>query len=285
MKKNNILYKTILSVFILIWMACEQHKTIIYPIPFEGEELIIYGFLSEKDSSTIQVYKTQAPLAEFPDYSLDAYTVNLWENSTLVQSFSSHDGSTLEYFYPYQQDKTYFLEVLWEEKKSTSVPIQMPKVTLIDSLHYVLNNDSSDIDIKIFFEDKEETYYHYAVEKYNNGFRLLEHSLSEQYETFSDVFSDETFENRKKEIFIQEDLGVFYLDENGNFGGYTMVDSIVVHLYTLSEEFFQFYESKKENNDGAYGGAFEANDILWTNFDNGYGFVGGVTKDSKYIKL
>lgn len=280
--KKRMFYLFILTLLIA---SCEQFKDIEYDIPFEGEELVVYGFLSSTDSSTIQLYQTQPVLEDSPAFELkDTVIVHLLENGNRIKTFTHYQNIHHRFFYPYQSNSDYSLEMVWQGDLISSMPVGIPIPTPIDSVNYSLSEDSSKIDIKIIFEDSAENkYYDYAIEKYANGERVLDNS-EPVLESFIGVFSDESFENTTKEIFTQQKIELLISDENFNVQLVT-VDSFAIHLYTLSEAFFQFYSSKEINNEGNLGSVFDSNQLLWTNINEGFGFVGGFTKKSKFIKL
>lgn len=270
------------SISILLTLnSCEQVKDIEYDLPFEGEKTVLYGFLSDVDSSIIQVYNSQAVSIDNPDFTVENAEVNIFEDGNLIQNLNFQNNKpVLKYFYPHNTESNYSIEVRRDDELSQSETFQLSPSIGIDSLTYVTSEDETAVDISFYFMDTEESnYYSYSVEKYFEGERVLEREGSDLDERFLGVFSDEDFKNLSKEIvLLDEDLQVFRLDENFNFIGVVDIDSLVVNLFTLSEEFFLRRKSELDNDEGDIGRANSPNEAVWSNVNNGYGFVGGVSK-------
>lgn len=275
------IYPFILIALLLFAIGCEQVQDIEYKIPFENEGTVVYGFLSDVDTSIVQVYKTQSVLDENPDFTIDQAKVNIYENDSLIENFTLEGTSIFKYYYPHQQSSRYRIEVVKNEETISSALFGLDLSVGIDNVEYTYSQDSSKIDFSFHFTDiVDATYYSYSIRKYSAGELILEQGENRE-ERYLNIFSDEEFVNSTKEIAIlNEDLQEFRFDENFNFIGVADIDSIEINLFVLSEEFYLRRESELENNESEIGRTNSTNEAIWSNIINGYGYAGGVTRQS-----
>jgi len=264
--------------------ACEQIKDTEYELPFEGEVLTMYGFISE-DFSIAQVYKTQPVLTstDVREFNVEPVKINLLQNNSLLDTFTFIENGHYEYDYALTQNNNYRIETSWNDLTVSSENIYIPSTMEMDSFRYTIDTDNNNISIEFSFQDIEgDNYYDYTVEKYSEGERILSDGEDSLY-FFNGVFADEDFKSERKQFLLNENTQIVQFDEDFNV---TIIDcdSIVVTLYTLSEEIFLFYESNK-NNDGDLGAAAANAEPLWSNIEGGYGVVCGFAKYVVPIQL
>jgi len=279
MNFQNCKFKLSSMLILLMVMSCEQVKDIEYELPFEGEQTVFYGFLVSGDSSVVQVYKSQSPLIENPDFTVEKAELTIFEDGNAVQNLTFENNSILKYSYPHNAQSLYHIEVEKNGELIQSSPISLSSAVAIDSLTYIISNDETVADFSFYFTDiAESSYYSYSIEKYAAGERILERGMDAN-ERYREVFSDDEFKNTSKKIVLpDEDLRAFRYDENQNLIGLVDIDSVVINLFSLSEEFYLRRQSEIANDEGEIGRMNSNNEAIWSNVVNGYGFVGGVGK-------
>lgn len=265
---NDMKYKIIALFFIPLLQSCEQNKEIDFDIPFEGEKIVLYGYITPDTFPYIEVLKTQPVIQETPDYEPEPENVIalLYEEDILIDTFVLPFPESAIWIAPHTVIKPnldYRISVESEELEVLSEPVQTPEKVIIDSLAYEFAADSSEIFMQVFLTDpnpQKENYYFVNYTKFKNGEKLNRNPLA-----FRSSLSDTELEISPNSLIREESI--------------VDADEIVIKLYHVSEEFVLFYDRAYGNED-QLGNQHSTQLPPWTNVNGGYGVVGSYQVDS-----
>lgn len=196
-------------------MICLQscnEKILNENLPFEGQKLVVEGFLTPTEPIEISVYQTLPPTGDLiDDRYVENATVQLFENAVLVETLT-HDEEGIYYsprdFRP-QFGKSYHIEVVADNfPKVVSETEILPDTIPVFSWSFVdsLFVDNNTIEGRLSFEFQdimnEANFYNILVEGVDiNGERNVVAYFKEDFITenpaceYAEFFRDKCFEN------------------------------------------------------------------------------------------
>ncbi len=251
---------------ILSFIACEREKKLTFEIPFEGEKLVVYGYLNEDGTSEIEVYKSQPVGDDFINSPLPF--------SEIKAQLLSLNGDSVPYYFDKNKGKClltgslgadYTLAVQADGLSVTSSTVSLPTKVKIDSVLYTFSLDSANISMRIFFTPPTGItgYYAMGVDK------IISDSIVESMDFKAVVVSTDNVLSP-----YELDRKIYRRD----------ADKFVVKFYSLSHHVYDFYESVRQNS-GEFGSHISDKTPLWTNIIGGYGFFATATADTVVIQL
>lgn len=265
------IFKIIFSLFAVIISSCELSKEIDYDTYYEGDRVIVHGFISPQNGVQVLIKKSVSPNQVLSDDKVQNVIVTLYEDEFAVQKLKRIDN----YHYITDSDFTpkisslYSIKIDTEGLNKTSSNRQ--------NLFIPVAIDSS----KIIVE--ENTYYENLVvwftnsKQFEGGYYLKIH-----------YYLDGTIDSSSMEGELFNPYGLLdniVVGSNSiEYQLYDDFDSLKVELFTLSPdlkiflESFQNYDSSKEDP------FFEQTYPIYSNIENGYGIFASYSFCSKTIK-
>ncbi len=271
---KNLLY---LMPIVVLFTACEDMSmTIELDLPVH-KPLLAVNSMVESGDNPIQVYVSHSidPLSSDDfEYVTDASVV-LKENNVLLDDMY-YPGDPFLFYTTNEQleeGKTYQLEINHASYPTATAEVRVPVSVEIQS---VTLGDASDymMDLRFTIQDPAENNYYLLKVLVNDGygwkgvgFETVDPSFEDKgliedgYEGRKAMLNDQLFNGTNKTF----SLGIDYWPE---------VDSIKVQLFTLSESYYKYHESRKLQNRSEHGpssilGAEPV--VVYNNIQNGFG--------------
>lgn len=267
----------------VLFQSCSQ-KNLTDILPFEGQKLVIEGFITVNKSVEVLVYSTLSPVGDLTDERfVTTATVHLFEDSILVETLQ-HDGDGL-YISPNgfrpKFGKAYYLEVTAPDfPKAVSKPEMLPDSVPVFTWDFTdsLFIDNNTIEGRLAFEFQdivnEANFYGITIEAVYDGERSSISSLKEAFnvanpdcELFTgDYLKDKCFENNQ-----------FSYDFITNCRRYGEIGSRDLRYHQLrltlktvakSHYDYHYFLFINNNNDG---NPFAEPTEVYTNIEGGYG--------------
>ncbi len=260
--------------------ACEQVRNIDFPLPYEGDRLVAYAFLSPEQPVNIFLYKTQPTFADSYQYRLSDATVSLQQSQEAPWLLAPGENSYLspEDYRPVV-GQTYTLRA--------SVPgipaiegraSDWPSPVEIQQVSYGIDPDSNQIQLQVTWTDPPGPDYYFveairyradtAYQRSGTGLR----NTWGPTQAFSDTLSNGIL-SRNFELSIST---------CGKIGTSTFLpcDRVEVVLYHVSKPVFLLFKSISEGNNAVIGSWNSPDAPLYSNIDGGYGAIGTFTADT-----
>lgn len=262
---------------VLLFTACDMSMTINLDLP-EHEPLLVINSSGEVGGQ-MNVYVSHSidPLSSDGfEYLTDASVV-LKENNVLIDDMYCLGDPFLFYTTDEQleEGKTYQLEVSHPSYPTATAEVTVPVSVEIQS---VVLGDTSDymMDLRFTIQDPEENNYYLLKILVNDGygfgwsgvgFETIDPSFEDKgliedgYEGRKAMFNDQLFNGTSKTFSLDIDY-------------WEGVDSVKVELFTLSESFYKYHESRRlqnrsENGPSSILGAEPV--VVYNNIQNGFG--------------
>lgn len=267
MRTNLSLKSFYLTIIIILLIGCSEYEAIVhnYNYYYEGDKLVVHGFISTQDGIHVWINKTRSPLdtTQIP-IDIQIKSVYLLVDDIPLVELERIDNN----YFSYNTDIVIFENTKYSIKVNVNGYDEIyssnqivPKTPLIDSIKYVKNNQLDDY-IDFWFTDSD-TFQNFFSYNYSLFYSGEEYIPKNQDINNAPLLSDISFSGSQKHNRID---GNFY-SING------LPDSIHVNLYSLSEDYYNFLISLRQN-------AININDIFYrpipikSNMSNGYGVFG-----------
>jgi hypothetical protein len=266
-------YKIFIWLILLISSSCELSKEIDYDTYYDGDKLIVHGFISPQNGVQVLIKKSVAPNNVLADDKVQNATVTLYEDKIAIEQLRKIDNyhySTEIYFTP-DLSKRYSIKVNaenFDEVSSNQQPLFMP--VSIDSIKIIVEDNTYYENLIFWFTNNNqfESAYYLKVYYYLDG---IIDSSSIGFELFNPYGLLDNIVEGSNSFELQ-------LYEEEDF------DSLKVELYTLSPDLstlllsFQNYDFSKEDP------FFEQTHPVFSNIENGYGIFASYSVYSKTIR-
>jgi len=301
MKILNII---LFTMGVIALFSCE--KEVEYKIEFEGEKLVVYGFINLQDTVKVHVSKT---LPVFKDRTGDLFISNaevlLFEDNQLLEQLT-HSGQG-NYISPSGlkpvRDKAYHIEVSAQGLPSVKSSAEtIPSSLLINELEFVDSIRSSSQSsgetltflFNLVFDDPilENNYYSISIlgqsifgylddvfsftvdDVYDQGAGAQCDFFFNSELEYRIGFSDYCFEGQGQKIPLVVDV---YSSQSSQ--SYT---AIKVNFFTLSESLFLFNKSLSSYRDNEIEPLEPT--FIESNIEGGYGVFGSYFQDDKWFE-
>lgn len=266
MKKNITLF----LLLALIMLSCELSKEIDYSTVYEGDRLIVHGFISPQNGARVILKKSVAPNNVLSDDKVQNATVVLYEDEMAIQQLQKID----DYHYETEADfipkngKKYSVKVEAQNfsiTSSNSQPVFAP--VSIDSLKIIIEENTYYENLVVWFTNRNffgETYY-IKMYYYLDGIidsSYVDHELFNPYGLLKNIIEG---------------------TNSVEFQLYDEYDSLKVELYTLSPDLASFLESSQNYDSSKEDPFFEQTYPVFSNIFNGYGVFASYSFSSKTI--
>ncbi len=264
MKKYYCLY------LIVSLLTCERLTEVDFEIPFSGEKITVYGFLTDQDSSKIEIYQNQAVLEEFPEFEIELAKVTILENSLEKLELDLIDQSSLNFLYPFEIENQYSIEINHNTETFVSEKVIIPSAIKIDSITTIIDEAREELFLSLYFTDTPEAaYYSVGITEFVGDKPKGKVNIIPNYRF---CFDDSEFKNQSKKYDFSR-INYFSISN----GQPSSTDSLEISLYVVSEEFYNFSESVRLNNQ-SLSSAADPNLGLYSNIEGTSGFVCGFSK-------
>lgn len=283
----------ILIGLMLFWVSCS--KEIDYPIPYDGDKLVLLSFLGGESPVTAKITHSIAPTGyqEF-DLTVKDASVNLYEDNekveTLVYDTNRKIYKSPTSFIP-RIGKSYHFEVSAE----THPDIQTEQVLLLpepDVVDFTFednisldgnNNAVGRLDIDFQDADSRTDYYSFEVIGYHNNEPYINilRSVNNDIEGTDicdfdwTIFSDICFDGELYTLSLDISMG------NSNGSNEVEFDYIDIHFNAISEGFYS-YEKTIYEEEGFFT-VFAEPAPLYSNVEGGYGILG--VKSGRIVRV
>lgn len=266
-------------VIMFAYSNCEQEKDISIDFPFEGEKIVVYCLLSNISPPTIDVYSTYALQDNSVSNRLDNVTASLTNSNGLFCEFNFSDNQGQCNIFTSPEEK-YSLQAASDEMEIYTNDIEFPPEIRIDSISILKTIDESRFYLKIFFNNELSNYYYgYSIIKLSDG------DIVEIVEpNFRNLLPCQEENDYNYIITGEENNFVFVVDENGELDRIANVDQIIIKLYTVTHQVYEFHESIK-NSGGELGNEYSEQNPIITNIIGGYGYFASMYIDSLSVSL
>lgn len=276
MRTNLSLKSFYLTIIIILLIGCSDYEAIVnnYNYDYEGDKLVVHGFISTQDGIHVWVNKTRSPLdTSHTTFDIPVKNVYLLVDDLPLVELERIDNNYFSYNGDIQQFENIKFSIIvnancYDEITSSNQII--PNIPLIDSIKYVKNNQADDY-LDFWFTDSD-AFQNFFSYNYSLFFSGEEYIPKNQDINNAPLLSDISFSGSQKHIRID---GNFY-SING------LPDSIHINLYSLSEDYYNFLVSLRQN-------ALNINDIFYrpipikSNMSNGYGVFGAYSYSTNTI--
>lgn len=265
------IYKIFLALLPLVTSSCELSKEIDYDTFYEGDRVIVHGFISPQNGVQVLVKKSVAPNNILSDNRIQNAIVTLYENEIAIQQLQKMD----DYHYSSELDfdmdfsKTYSVKINAENfsetySNSQSLFAHVP----IDSLKIIVEENTYYENLVVWFTNNNQfnaAYYikvYYYLDGVNNSY-LTKNEIFNPYGLLRNIgLGKNSVENRLYDEF----------------------DSLIVELYTLSPDLTRFLESFQNYDSSNEDPFFEQTYPVFSNIINGYGIFASYSVCRKTIK-
>lgn len=298
----------ILLAFIL--NSCDNMSlTVDLDLPLHDSQLVVNAILKGgEDLSKVYVSHSLDPVSLNQYTQIDDAAVVLKENNTIIDdlTYQQDPSSELENTFCYvtevllQENKSYKIEVSHanyptataQEKIPASVNIQSVVLGPLSSYKQTCNftiNDPAGIDnyylLRLKFKEKEMIWGEDPNKWYGLSYESNEPSF-EGNDLFDDgtqgrkvLFNDQLFDGTNK-TFSLNIIYDFEFEEEIYYLEYAEIDSIKVILYSVSEAYYNYHQSKRLQNQSD-GSAILGTEpvVVYNNIQNGFGIFASKSKD------
>jgi len=246
---KNIFASVIIVVF---FCSCEFEKEIDYRTVYDGDKLIVQGFISPQDGVRVIVKKTLPPNQIDGDDKVTNVKASIYEDDSKIAELKRIDDFLFVSDFLPVQGKKYSIRVQADGMKEvrSAAQLLMP-ATPVDSFKLVPARNS----IVVFFTNN-----HRANNGYYLKIRVNEDSESDSYEFFSPFGT------------LSNIVQGFNAVENRIYS--SKYDWIQVELFVLSADLTIFLESQKKYDASKDDPFFDRPYPVYSNIAGGYGIFG-----------
>jgi len=261
------LFPICLILFFLV--ACETEKTIDYVVFYEGDKIVVNGFVNMEKGVRVFVKKTLPPDNINGNDRIVNAKVYLYENGNKILSLESEN----DYFFvspnSFSVKPNYKYHISVESQTLSNVysqQQQIPQATPIDSLKLVTKEYEPSF-LKLYYNNQSiDNGYYLKIYEYQEGIIIdsLDYSNS-LFDPYS-LITHRTSGVKSYRYRTSEDI-----------------DSIQVKLYTLSSDLIEFCTSYQSNDWTSEDPFYEYTYPVFSNIENGYGLFASYSLDTKTL--
>ncbi|MEA3317122.1 MAG: DUF4249 family protein [Bacteroidota bacterium] len=265
------IFKILFLLLVVVTSSCELSKEIDYDTYYEGDRLMVHGFITPQNGVQVLIKKSVSPNQVLSDDKVQNAIVTLYEDNLAIQKLqriNDYNFSSDVAFIP-KASSFYSIKIEAEglnEALSNRQSLIMP--VEIDSLKVIIEENTFYENLVVWFTNGEQFKCGYYLKTYCYINGVIDSSL----------MGDEIFNpfGLLNNIVVGTNSVEYQL--------YDDYDSLRVVLYTLSQDLttflgsFQNYESSKEDP------FFEQTYPVYSNIENGYGIFASYSYCSKTIK-
>lgn len=255
----------------LLFSSCELTKEIDYDTIYDGDKIIVHGFISAMDGINVIVKKSVSPDNVTGVDQLNDGSIDLYEDGIKVQSLVAVNDylySTSTLFSP-KSGSSYHIEAV-----SQGLP---PVISLSQPIFLPVEIDT------LYLKIDELTYYTNLIVSFNNNLHFDAFYLKVFYYINREIDSSRI----ESEIFNPFSLienttnGLNVIEKQvGHISGF---DSLKVELYTLSPDLTEFLQSFKKYESSKEDPFFEQTYPVFTNIEGGYGIFASYSYTTRII--
>jgi hypothetical protein len=263
-------HKIFILFLVLITSSCEFTKEIDYNTFYDGDRIIVHGFVSPQNGVHILMKKSVAPNYVLSDDKVQNAIVTLYEDDIAIKQLQKID----DYHYGTEIDfelnfgKAYSIKINAEnfnEIFSNQQPLFAP--VPIDSLKIIVEDHTFYKNLVICFKSSNqfEGGYYLKVYYYLDGVidsSLIGSEIFNPYGLLENIVVGTNFAERQL---------------------FNKFDSIKVELYTLSPDLTTFLKSFQKYDASKEDPFFEQTYPVFSNIINGYGIFASYSISSKII--
>jgi hypothetical protein len=264
--------KALSFVFIFfLFSSCELTKEIDYSTIYEGDKIVIRGFISP-DGVQVIVKKTVPPNKVNADDRLENAKIDLYEDNIRVTSLIAFNS------YLYKSPLNFSMKLGSDYYITVEAPGFVKVVSASQTIFNPVQIDT------LYLKIEDLTNYGNIIVSFNVN---QKNNLAYYIKTFKYVAGEVDSSSIGSEIF--NPYGLIDKTVNGNniiecqVGHISTFDSLIVNLYSLSPDLkkylksVQYYESSKEDP------FFEQTYPVYTNIEGGYGIFASYSYSTKII--
>jgi hypothetical protein len=255
--------KTILIFFSLIILLTSCEDVIEVELNYMKPKLVIEGVINDVDNQcNIKLSKTTDYFNPKTNPAISDAVVTLTDNAGTILNFNEIEpGIYLAESFHAKPNINYTLNVLSEGYEYVA-NATVPQKVNIDSLTYLYNSESLFYEVgyvvSCHFSDPEEVHNFYRLKTYNISDRT-------KAKNSKDIYNDDMFNGNKVELPWSYDV-------------YQQNDTVVVELYTLDEQTYNYYKTLFPISGGAEMMSFTTPANPNTNINNrALGYFGAYT--------
>lgn len=286
MKLIQKLYK--FSIIGLLFLTSCLTKEIEYDVKFEGEKIVVHGFISEDSGAEIIVKKTVPPNKPSFDNGVSAAEVFLICDDTLKIKLSETEAGKFKTPVNFKANylSSYRIEIQAIGMNTVkSAPQILPQKVKIDTVFFDTTLSSNQPTLVLKFTDPPAsgTAYYHKILEWSEGEIREEYGNSVFLDPFS-VIPDDNFNGSQHSETVRVDLiKVNYIAENQY--DTVILDSVQCFLYNLSPDYLTFAKSYDYYYTSLLEPLFEQPYTVFSNIENGYGFFAAYSCDLYTIKV
>ena len=276
-------YKTfVLLAISLVLFSCEFQKTINLEIPTPDDQLAIIAYLAPNGHSLISLTQSVGIFDDSIPTPPTHPTCQIYEDGTLLQELTTlrEDGTfEISSNLPIKTGHTYHLTasadgLLDIQSQNIEIPVTIPleSASIIDTL-------DRNLTVSITFNDPvdQKNYYLLKIDKYIQGQLLPNSTSTEPFIDPAAVFSDISFDGKLHQETRKINSYGEYMNE------YLPVEKIQLILFSLSPSTYKYFNSLNEYESTASDPTLESFPV-YSNIENGYGILGGLSTDTITIQ-
>lgn len=309
MKKTHYI---IVLAFIL--NSCDNMSlTVDLDLPPHDSQLVVNAVLQAGDDlSKVYVSHSLDPVSLNQYTQIDDASVVLKENNTIIDdlTYQQDPSSGAENTFCYvtevllEENKSYQIEVSHasyptataQEKIPTPVNIQSVELGALSSYQQACNftiNDPAGIDnyylLRLKFKEKEMIWGEDPAKWYGLNYESNEPSFEgndpfdEETQGRKVLFNDQLFDGTNKTFslnIVYDFFNDFEFEEEIFYVEYEEIDSIKVVLYSVSEAYYNYHQSRRLQNQSDGSAILGAEPVVvYNNIQNGFGIFASKSKD------
>jgi hypothetical protein len=220
--------KTILSFFSLIILLTSCEEVIEIDLDYMKPKLVIEGVINDNDKQCIiKLSKTADYFNQKTNPTVSDAVITLTDNAGTIVNFNEIEpGIYMEESVQAKPDINYTLNIL-SEGAEYMADATIPQKVNIDSVTCKYNSES------IFYEVGYVVSCHFSDPgEYRNFYRLKTYNISDRTKAKNskDIYNDDFFNGNNVELPWSYDV-------------YQQLDTVVVELYTLDVQTYDYYKT------------------------------------------
>lgn len=272
--------KVLVVICLVFLSACEHEKEIPFTMPFEGVRLVVYGVLHDENHQ-IEVYRTQRSGYQSPPSILKNIEARMVDDigNQVPFSFQNNKGNC---DLALSSSRKYHVEVRHKDLFVTSETLSpLPKIA-IDSVTHYYKEDSSEVNISLFFTDppSPHNFYQYQYNLYDAQGEFIQSKKLD----LRNLIHDTEFNGQSYSISIPQKITFPVFGENYVFLGVKKVQKIELVLLHISEHLHLFNQSI-QSQDQDFSSQFVERPPPYSNIKEGYGYFVGMASDTAVVDL
>lgn len=256
-----------LLLFLLI--ACETERVIDYTTFYEGDKIVVHGFINQEKGVKIVVKKTLPPDNINGNDTLVDAKVYLYENGNRILSLESENSYFFVTSNSFSVEPNHKYHISVESQTLTNVHSkqqEIPQTTPIDSLKLITKEYGGSF-LKLYYNNKSiDQGYYLKIYEYQEG--IIVDSLD---------YSSSLFDPYN--LITHKTTGI----KSYSYRTSSEIDSFQVKLYTLSPDLIEFCESCQSNGWSSEDPFYEYTYPVFSNIENAYGLFASYSFDTKNL--